>query len=106
MKSNRDPRHLNRIKRFKQFFSDSFQARQFDPEIDEMITKNAPDWPIAKLNKVDLAILRLAISELKNNRQIPPKVIVDEAIEIGKLYGSEKTAKFINGVLGSLIKHD
>jgi N utilization substance protein B len=48
----------------------------------------------------------LAISELKNNQKIPPKVVIDEAIEIGKTYGSTATPKFINGVLARLIKHD
>jgi N utilization substance protein B len=103
MKKSTDPRHLERIKRFKKLFNLSFKGGQFDPEVDEIIKKNAPDWPIEKLNKVDLAILRLAISELRN-KNAPPKVVVDEAIEIGKKYGSDKTPKFINGVLGTLIK--
>jgi N utilization substance protein B len=104
MKKALDPRHLERIKRFKKLFDLSFKPTQFDPEIDAVITKNAPDWPIAKLNKVDLAILRLAIGELQKNKKIPPKVVIDEAIEIGKTYGSTATPKFINGVLGNLIK--
>lgn len=103
MKSDTDPRHLLRIKLFKKLFSSSFRSKKFDPAIDELIAKNAPDWPINKLNKIDLAILRLALSELKNNPAVPPKVVVDEAIEISKIYGTEKTPKFINGVLGNII---
>jgi len=57
-----------------------------------------------KLNKVDLALLRLAIYELKIEKTTPPKVVIDEAIELAKVYGSQSTPKFINGVLGSIIK--
>ncbi len=106
MKRVGDPRHIERIKRFKKLFDKSFKKTKFDPEIDAIIAKNAPDWPIEKLNKVDLAILRLAIGELKSNKKVPPKVVIDEAIEIGKTYGSTATPKFINGVLGALIKND
>ena len=73
-------------------------------EIDGMIEELAPEWPIARLNKVDLAILRLAIFELLVARETPPKVVVDEAVEISKEYGSENTPKFVNGVLGTLIE--
>ncbi|MFH0943142.1 MAG: transcription antitermination factor NusB [Candidatus Beckwithbacteria bacterium] len=104
MKSKFDPRHLKRINCFKQLFAKSFKNRKFDPETDKLISQNAPDWPVNKLNKVDLAILRLAINEMKNQPQTPPKVIIDEAIELGKTFGSAKTAPFINGVLGAIIK--
>ena len=103
MKTGTDPRHLLRIKLFKKLYSSSFRAKKFDPAVDALIVKNAPDWPIAKLNKIDLAILRLAITELKTKPEIPPKVVVDEAIEISKRYGTEKTPKFINGVLGNIV---
>lgn len=106
MKSSDDPRHLARIKRFKQLFSLSFKQLQFSSEIDKLITAHAPDWPINKLNKVDLAILRLALEELTNSKNTPPKVVIDEAIEIGKTYGTGNTPKFINGVLGAIIKNE
>ncbi|MBU2051908.1 MAG: transcription antitermination factor NusB [Patescibacteria group bacterium] len=106
MKTGSDPRHIKRVKYFKQLFGSSFKSQKFSPQIDQIIAKNAPDWPINKLNKVDLAILRLAIEELNNNKSTPPKVIIDEAIEIGKTYGTAKTPKFINGVLGSIFKHE
>lgn len=106
MKSRSDPRHLQRIKQFKKLYAASFHRKKFDPKIDQIIAKNAPDWPVNKLNKVDLAILRLAIKELEYNKTTPPKVVIDEAIELAKTFGSAKTSKFINGVLGAIIKHD
>lgn len=104
MKSRLDPRHLQRIRQFKKLYSASFRNEKFNSIIDKIILKNAPDWPINKLNKVDLAILRLAVSELKYKKSTPKKVIVDEAIELAKTFGSSKTSKFINGVLGAIIQ--
>lgn len=74
------------------------------PAIDRIITKSAPQWPIAQINRIDLAILRLAVWELKIVKKEPPKVIIDEAIELGKTYGSEKSPGFINGALGAILK--
>ena len=106
MKSRSDPRHLHRIKQFKKLYSASFHRKEFDPKIDQIIAKNATDWPVNKLNKVDLAILRLAITELKHQKATPQKVVIDEAIELAKTFGSAKTSQFINGVLDAIIKHD
>ena len=114
MKSKTDPRHLKRIKLFKNLFSLGFKPDN-PPDsikpilknlksIDKIITDCAPDWPIKKLNKVDLAILRLSIFELKFQTKTPPKVVIDEAIELAKTFGTEKTSKFVNGVLGSVGK--
>jgi len=116
MKTRLDPRHQKRVYIFKELFAFSFctQLRDIDLEIkpiidkleliDKYIQEAAPEWPIARLNKIDLAILRLAINELLINNDTPPKVVIDEAVEIGKEYGSESTAKFVNGVLGSLLE--
>ena len=68
-----------------------------------MIAKAAPAWPIEKINKIDLSILRLAAYELTLDNQAPPKVVVDEAIELAKKFGSESSPGFVNGVLGKLI---
>lgn len=106
MKTASDPRHQKRIHRFKRLFAASFKKPFNHPDIDALIAKNAPEWPIPKLNKVDLAILRLAVKELTEDKTAPPKVIVDEAIELAKTFGTEATPKFINGVLGAIIKHD
>lgn len=75
-------------------------------KIDKLIAEAAPTWPTEKINKIDLAILRLATSELvrvAGNQSAPPKVIVDEAVEIAKVYGADSSPSFINGVLGKLI---
>lgn len=75
-------------------------------KIDEIISKAAPEWPIEQIASIDRAILRLSIYELLFGREIPPKVVINEAVELGKTYGSENSFKFINGVLGTLFKND
>ncbi len=116
MKTAKDPRHLKRIKVMQELFTLEFNPKA-KPEIDttkqviknfskinQMITKAAPAWPLGNINKIDLAILQLATFELiKESKTIPPKVVVDEAVEIAKEYGSESSPSFVNGVLGKLI---
>lgn len=75
-------------------------------KIDEIIAKAAPDWPVEQIASIDRAILRLSIYELLLGREVPPKVVINEAVELGKTYGSENSFKFINGVLGTLFKKD
>lgn len=112
MKTKKDPRHKLRIDAVKALFAETFTHQQDLPELaqqvlkekdqlDEMIKSAAPAWPVDKLNRIDLAILRLAVYEL-NNKKAPPKVIIDEAVELAKEYGSEASPSFINGVLGAL----
>ena len=72
-------------------------------KLDKQIEEAAPTWPIDKLNKVDLAILRLAVFEL-DEEGVPPKVIIDEAVELAKEFGSENSPGFVNGVLGTIYK--
>jgi len=74
------------------------------PVIDKMIETAAPEWPIDKIAKIDLAILRQAIFEMREHKETPVKVVIDEAIELAKSYGNPNSAKFINGVLGTLVK--
>ena len=74
--------------------------------IDEYIAKAAPEYPIEKINKIDLAILRLAIFELMIEKKEPENVIIDEAIELAKEFGGEASPAFINGALGTLITHE
>lgn len=122
MKTNKDPRHIERVKTMQQLF-----AWDFDPSgngsdgevvrikkadaiiehikmIDPEIEKAAPEWPLEKINKVDLSILRQAVYELLIDKDIPIRVVVDEAVEIGKEYGTDSSASFINGVLGKVIE--
>lgn len=73
-------------------------------KIDDLIVKSAPDRPLAEINKIDLAILRIAVFELIIDKGVPPKVTIDEAIELGKEYGAQSSAGFINGALGKLVE--
>lgn len=114
MKQKTDPRHLHRQHLIKMLFANSFHDLD-DPDeataqvlehlttLDQVISSNAPEWPINQINKVDLAILRLAVYEI-DFTSTPHKVIIDEAVELAKEFGSDTSAKFINGVLGSHIK--
>jgi N utilization substance protein B len=71
-------------------------------EIDNLITKYAPQWPISQMKLVDLQILRMAILEGFVGKITPPKVAIDEAIEIAKDFGGDTSGKFVNGVLGAI----
>jgi len=71
-------------------------------ECDEMILKFAPQWPISQIKRVDLQILRMALYEGFIEKLTPPKVAIDEAIELGKEFGGNASDKFVNGVLGAV----
>ncbi len=73
-------------------------------EIDKVITETAPEWPIAQITAVDRNILRLGIYELVFVKEVPPKVVINEAVELAKSFGAESSGKFVNGVLGTLFK--
>jgi N utilization substance protein B len=70
--------------------------------IDDTINKSAPDWPINQSALVDKAILRIAVYELFKNTDVPPKVVINEAVELSKQFGSENSSRFVNGVLGTI----
>ena len=72
--------------------------------LDEIIVKTAPEWPIAQITVIDRNVLRLGIYELQFSKKIPPKVAINEAVEMGKRFGGESSGKFVNGVLGTLYK--
>ena len=114
MKTSKDPRHLKRREAVQVLFAESYTKQSKIPElakeiktcekdIDKEITKAAPQWPLDKLNRIDLAILRLAVYELSNSKT-PPKVVIDEAVELAKEFGAESTSSFVNGVLGTIYK--
>lgn len=73
-------------------------------EFDGLITKAAPEWPLDQISVIDKTILRLAAYELLKDQEIPPKVAINEAVEIAKTFGGENSSKFINGVLGTLYR--
>ena len=114
MKTSSDPRHIKRREIVKNLFALSFTVQpSLVPDakkiyskrkiLDKKIQKAAISWPIDKLNKIDLAILRLSLYELENTNT-PPKVIIDEAVELAKEFGSESSPSFVNGVLGTIYK--
>lgn len=115
MKTSQDPRHKKRKEKVKLLFAHSFHSapnKKIEPildklvNIDKLIAKAAPEWPLDKINKIDLAILRVATHELLFDKEVPDKVSIDEAVEIAKEYGSDKSPSFINGVLGTILKKD
>ncbi len=75
-------------------------------KIDEIIEKAAPEWPLEQINIVDRNVLRIGLYELlySNKEEVPPKVAINEAIELAKMFGGESSGKFINGVLGTVYK--
>jgi N utilization substance protein B len=72
--------------------------------IDGLIQTYAPSWPVAQLPAIDRNILRLAILEISIDNKVPPKVAINEAVELAKTFGSYNSPKFINGVLGSIAR--
>ena len=75
-------------------------------EVDAIIEASAPDWPLDKISVIDRNILRIGLSELLfgDRSQVPPKVAINEAIELAKTFGGENSGKFVNGVLGAVYK--
>ena len=112
MKTPLDPRHKKRQKLVEDLFKIDFHKQRVEKEtkkilenkefIDKKIELAAPEFSIDKINKVDLAILRLAVYELLVNKTQPTKVIIDEAIELAKEYGGDTSPSFINGALGNI----
>lgn len=73
-------------------------------EIDGIISPAAPEWPIEQIAKIDKAILRIGVFELAVERNVPPKVAINEAVELAKAFGGENASKFVNGVLGTIYR--
>ncbi len=71
-------------------------------QVDRHIQNFAPSWPVAQIALVDRNILRLAIFEILLDNKVPVKVAINEAVELAKAFGSDNSAKFVNGVLGSI----
>jgi len=75
-------------------------------KIDEIIEKAAPEWPIEQITIIDRNVLRLGLYELlyEDKKEVPPKVAINEAIELAKTFGGKNSGKFINGVLGTVYR--
>lgn len=116
MKTSADPRHKRRQHIVQELFKVDFHKQPIGMDakriiehqslIDQNIQQAAPEFPIDKINKIDLAILRLAIYELVVEQKEPPNVIIDEAIELAKEFAGDTSPAFVNGALGNIIKHE
>ena len=73
------------------------------PEIDEAINASTTGWKTTRMGKVDLSIIRLAVYEIKFEEDVPAKVAINEAVELAKLYGTDNSASFVNGVLAKFV---
>lgn len=115
MKTAQDPRHKKRQLVIQELFSlqfhqqpvsiDALEIIKHKEEIDKDIQKAAPDFPVEKINRVDLSILRQATYEILVRAKEPQNVIIDEAIELAKEYGQDTSPAFINGVLGKIVTY-
>ena len=76
------------------------KAEQLDAEIQPL----APEWPLHQIARIDHILLQMGAYELMNHDDVPPKVVINEAVELAKAFGGDNSSKFINGVLGSLLK--
>ena len=75
-------------------------------DLDQLIARYAPEWPLDQIAAIDRNILRIAFWEFAVSRETPVKVAINEAVELAKLYGSDSAPRFVNGVLGTLVEHE
>ena len=87
-------------KQFSSFLIEGVWSKK--EQIDELISGSSENWTMSRMSRVDKSILRMAVYELLFCRDIPPKVTLNEAIDLGKVYGSENSGAFINGILDAL----
>lgn len=73
-------------------------------ELDSRLQPLAPEWPLHQIAKIDHVVLQMGAYELLKHNDVPPKVAINEAVELAKAFGGDNSSKFINGVLGSLLK--
>jgi transcription antitermination protein NusB len=74
-------------------------------ELDDIIRPVAPEWPIEQIARMDRVILRIGVYELLFEQGVPPKVVINEAVELAKAFGGDNSSKFINGVLGTVLRN-
>lgn len=73
-------------------------------DLDAVLQPVAPEWPIAQIARMDRMVLRQSLYELLSESDVPPKVVINEAVELSKAFGGENSSKFINGVLGTILR--
>lgn len=74
-------------------------------ELDAALQPVAPEWPIDQIARMDRLVLRLGLYELLHEPSVPPKVVINEAVELAKAFGGENSSKFVNGVLGTVLRN-
>lgn|SRR5487761_1088860 len=72
--------------------------------LDQKLQPVAPEWPIDQIARMDRLVLRIGLYELENEADVPPKVVINEAVELAKAFGGDNSSKFINGVLGTILR--
>jgi N utilization substance protein B len=73
-------------------------------EIDELLSTHAANWDLKRMTAIDRNVLRMAVTELRSDADVPYRVVIDEAVELAKLYGTDDSGKFVNGVIDSIHK--
>lgn len=73
-------------------------------DLDDQLQPIAPEWPIDQIARMDRVVLRIGLYELQFEKDVPPKVVINEAVELAKAFGGENSSKFINGVLGTVMR--
>jgi N utilization substance protein B len=76
-----------------------------EAELDATLGPVAPEWPIDQIARMDRVVLHIGLYELAYDAEVPPKVVINEAVELAKAFGGENSSKFINGVLGTVLRH-
>jgi N utilization substance protein B len=79
---------------------------EHETELDAQLGPLAPEWPIEQIARMDRVVLRMGLYELHYGKDVPPKVVINEAVELAKAFGGDNSSKFINGVLGSALKQN
>ena len=77
---------------------------QHQNDLDAQLQPIAPEWPIDQIARMDRVVLRIGLYELQFEKDVPPKVVINEAVELAKAFGGENSSKFINGVLGTVMR--
>lgn len=100
------------IKRYESTVDDVFfieelvkGASKHQAELDDILRPLAPEWPIEQIARMDRVVLRIGLYELEYESDVPPKVVINEAVELAKAFGGDNSSKFVNGVLGTALKN-
>lgn len=87
-------------------FIDALAAGVLDSReaLDGKLQPIAPDWPLQQISRIDHIVLQIGAYELLNHKEVPPKVVINEAVELAKEFGGDSSSRFVNGVLGTLFR--